>query len=392
MAQTRSGMGLLSRLSRKSSSSPKKEKPGGPPSPEPQATQPEPPAAPAPAPAAPDSYGESRERTSFWQEEEQKQAAAVSEGKVDPEGMTINERDEKAEAVLKIQAAKRAKSDRAKVEEAKRMKLELQEIAKNTPPIVIWFRRCFDSYYSAVVNCSCCRSYLDRQGMAKLMELFKDIDANGDGSISADEWARGVAKSEYELKYFFGGETVAEITQRFRAIDINKDKQISWSEFEKCAREMVKRRHEEGLIELRMLFESIDSDSNGRISSHEWAQAVQQRPELVAKYFGAGTMEQMSRMFKSATPCKHGHAMSCPCPRPCPCPCPWTVVCTSSLCPIPSAAPRSSTHRLPPRPQVLRYEHGRYHRLGRIRGGGARVVRGRAGRARGVRQERKGGQ
>ena len=55
---------------------------------------------------------------------------------------------------------------------------------------------------------------------------------------------------------------------------------------------------EEGKIELRRLFESIDTDSNGKVSSNEWGRAVSANKTVLARYFGGNSQAEVGAQFK----------------------------------------------------------------------------------------------
>merc|ERR1711904_185185 len=53
----------------------------------------------------------------------------------------------------------------------------------------------------------------------------------------------------------------------------------------------------EGIAELKSLFNKLDKDSNGRISSKEWGKAVGQNKEILAKYFGGSSTGEIGQAF-----------------------------------------------------------------------------------------------
>lgn len=50
--------------------------------------------------------------------------------------------------------------------------------------------------------------------------------------------------------------------------------------------------------ELKLLFESLDKDADGRVSSQEWGAAVSTSAELLAKFFGGASEEEILEAFK----------------------------------------------------------------------------------------------
>ena len=53
----------------------------------------------------------------------------------------------------------------------------------------------------------------------------------------------------------------------------------------------------EGHAELHALFQQLDKDTNGSVSSKEWGGAVFQNKELLAKYFGGASLPEIGKAF-----------------------------------------------------------------------------------------------
>jgi Ca2+-binding EF-hand superfamily protein len=55
---------------------------------------------------------------------------------------------------------------------------------------------------------------------------------------------------------------------------------------------------EEGRAELRKLFETVDKDGDGKVSSTEWGRSVAANGGLMGKYFGGQTMAEVGAAFR----------------------------------------------------------------------------------------------
>lgn len=141
-------------------------------------------------------------------------------------------------------------------------------------------------------------------GKQELRELWNTLDKDGDGKVTGKEWGSAVYKNQDMMKKFFGGSTLSEIGHAFNRIDYNKDESLTWDEFAsdvksyevsvKLAKAMDT---EEGKAELLGLFEGMDKDSDGKVSSKEWGSKVWQNKELLAKYFGGASMAEIGKAF-----------------------------------------------------------------------------------------------
>merc|ERR1712093_756304 len=69
------------------------------------------------------------------------------------------------------------------------------------------------------------------ESKAALKELFDTIDKDSNGKVSSKEWGSNVGQQKDVLAKYFGGATPAEVGQAFKRIDANGDGSLSWDEF-----------------------------------------------------------------------------------------------------------------------------------------------------------------
>uniref|UniRef100_A0A7S2I9M3 EF-hand domain-containing protein n=1 Tax=Haptolina brevifila TaxID=156173 RepID=A0A7S2I9M3_9EUKA len=149
------------------------------------------------------------------------------------------------------------------------------------------------------------KAMMSDEARMDLRMLFASIDVDGDGRVSGKEWGQAVTRNAPIMSHYFGGLTAAEIGRAFRRLDVDKSGDLSWDEFEAGVAYLdaaTRLDHalstEEGRRELRTLFDTIDSDGNGRISAKEWGQSVTRNADLMAKYFGGASLEAIGKTFR----------------------------------------------------------------------------------------------
>ena len=148
------------------------------------------------------------------------------------------------------------------------------------------------------------------KGNAELKAIFVALDKDSDGKVSSKEWGKGVSKNQEVLKKYFGGGTLAEVGMAFRRIDVNDDKHLTWEEMEAHAAELIGSSDAAGAAlankvgdpkvwdELKALFDSLDHDADGKVTSKEWGKGVAKHRDQMMKMFGGQTMQEIGRAFK----------------------------------------------------------------------------------------------
>ena len=68
------------------------------------------------------------------------------------------------------------------------------------------------------------------EGRVELRKLFRQLDTDGDGRISSEEWARGMGKQGTAMAKYFGGSTYEDLARAFSRIDDNGDGFVTWDE------------------------------------------------------------------------------------------------------------------------------------------------------------------
>lgn len=70
------------------------------------------------------------------------------------------------------------------------------------------------------------------EGRAALKALYESLDADGDGKLTAEEWAHGLTANAEVLAKWFGDATVADDhLEAFAALDEDGNGSLSWDEF-----------------------------------------------------------------------------------------------------------------------------------------------------------------
>ena len=68
------------------------------------------------------------------------------------------------------------------------------------------------------------------EGTEELRKLFRQLDTDGDGRLSSEEWARGMGKQGTAMAKYFGGSTYEDLARAFSRIDDNGDGFVTWDE------------------------------------------------------------------------------------------------------------------------------------------------------------------
>jgi len=142
-------------------------------------------------------------------------------------------------------------------------------------------------------------------GRAELKALFETLDQNSDGKVTRKEWGKQLAANKEMIAKYFGGCSLPALGRAFRRIDADGDGALVWDEFvvaatgaRAAAQTAAMLATETGQAELKALFETIDKDADGKVTSKEWGRAVGANKELMAKYFGGSSPGQIGRAFK----------------------------------------------------------------------------------------------
>ncbi len=150
-------------------------------------------------------------------------------------------------------------------------------------------------------------SILDDQANAdELKGLWDTLDKDGDGKVTSKEWGSKVYQNQDIMKKFFGGSTLSEIGHAFNRIDKDKNGSLTWEEFVSDVRSLASSikiakamKTEEGSAELKNLWETLDKDGDGKVSSKEWGSAVFKNQEILKKYFGGSTLSEIGHAFNT---------------------------------------------------------------------------------------------
>jgi Ca2+-binding EF-hand superfamily protein len=134
------------------------------------------------------------------------------------------------------------------------------------------------------------------------------LDKDSDGRVTGKEWGLQLVQEKEIMGKYFGGSTLKEIGTAFKRLDTNKDGSLSWDEFESAletwaaggevvAKMATAMAADEGAAEFLSLFEKLDKDADGKVSSQEWGRAVHAEQELMGKYFGGSTLKEIGSAF-----------------------------------------------------------------------------------------------
>ena len=174
----------------------------------------------------------------------------------------------------------------------------------------------------------------NEEGRAELKALFATLDKDGDGKVTSKEWGSSLSKNKELMGKYFGGSSMQEIGKAFKRLDLNGDGELDWEEFLhgaevqaaslgvdfapiRGADAALQRRpaadeseqtalkslvsalgSEEGRAELKALFATLDKDGDGKVTSKEWGSSLSKNKELMGKYFGGSSMQEIGKAFK----------------------------------------------------------------------------------------------
>eukprot|EP00930_Biecheleria_cincta_P081151 TRINITY_DN6987_c0_g1_i5.p1 TRINITY_DN6987_c0_g1~~TRINITY_DN6987_c0_g1_i5.p1 ORF type:complete len:664 (-),score=132.18 TRINITY_DN6987_c0_g1_i5:125-2071(-) len=146
------------------------------------------------------------------------------------------------------------------------------------------------------------------QGRAALRGLFNSLDKDSSGRVSSKEFGKGLKANEAMLRQYFGGSTLQELGHAFKRLDIDGSGDLSWEEFEAATHPMAGKRADEKLVKamsrpegkemLKKLFDVLDKDSSGRVSSKEFGKGLKANEAMLRQYFGGSTLQELGHAFK----------------------------------------------------------------------------------------------
>merc|ERR1712224_1084595 len=115
-----------------------------------------------------------------------------------------------------------------------------------------------------------------------MKEFFNMLDKDCNGKVDAKEWCNQLGKKKHAMSEYFCGSTPSEIGHAFKRIDANGDGSLSWDEFVAAAE--AKRANvdattaklaavmqtNDGKEALKEFFDILDKDCDGKVSTKEW--------------------------------------------------------------------------------------------------------------------------
>merc|ERR1719188_550462 len=118
----------------------------------------------------------------------------------------------------------------------------------------------------------------EEKALTQLKLIFDSVDANDDGTVSKDELSAALARDE-SLGLFIK-EAGFNLNTDLRLLDTNKEKCVSWAEFQKhfkqeAIEEIVQTGQvaaaevpadEKVISQLKAIFDSIDTNKDGSVS------------------------------------------------------------------------------------------------------------------------------
>ena len=129
----------------------------------------------------------------------------------------------------------------------------------------------------------------------KLAAIFAAVDTDKNGTVSRTELA------EFYVDVFE--------QNCFEQLDADGNSKITLAEFTAGLRRDADKseatetqldaalKTEDGRAELKALFDSLDANQDGVISVQEWGDGVAKHKDVIAKFFGGATIEEIGRQF-----------------------------------------------------------------------------------------------
>jgi len=123
--------------------------------------------------------------------------------------------------------------------------------------------------------------------------------------VTKKEWGKALSKNKDLVSKFFGGQTLKEIGKQFARIDADGSGDLTWDEFVSGLASLNVAQQlagalstEEGKKELKALFDALDKDGDGKVTSKEWGSAISKNKEILAKFFGGASIKEIGAAFK----------------------------------------------------------------------------------------------
>ncbi|CAE8623939.1 unnamed protein product [Polarella glacialis] len=157
---------------------------------------------------------------------------------------------------------------------------------------------------SVMVSDQMAAAMLNPEGKTAIKGLFDKIDQNGDIQITALEFAAALFSQSDIVKSYFGGMdlTLEDLSTAFQRIHKDRNGVLTWNEFEsstasyRVAEQLAEAMTTDtGKAELRALFVTLDKNRDGKVSSQEWGVAVMANKDILQKFFGGATDEEVAQ-------------------------------------------------------------------------------------------------
>jgi len=181
------------------------------------------------------------------------------------------------------------------------------------------FEAALAQWDDSTVGVHCLASIMEEdESKAELKALFDKLDKDGDGKVSGQEWGRSVAGDKDVMAKYFGGSTLKEIGSAFRRLDTDRSGALTWDEFEAALFQWDApsavgvnllasiMEEDETKAELKALFDKLDKDGDGKVTSKEWGRSVAGDKDVMAKFFGGSSLKEIGSAFRKIDTDKSG--------------------------------------------------------------------------------------
>lgn len=124
-------------------------------------------------------------------------------------------------------------------------------------------------------------------------DFVKFADVNNDGVLSLEEWM------VFFFSFWRAAPAVARANVAFlqeQAAALRMMPAMPPAQMDKQLAEAIST--PEGMAELKALFETLDKDGDGNITSKEWGKAVSKNKKALSKFFGGASPKEIGMQFK----------------------------------------------------------------------------------------------